>query len=407
MTTVRRKQPNISKKRKILWVCPTVLDVDLYKSSLLDILKHLGDRGNDTCLIAMRSRNLFQTKSSSVRVISAPLRYMPLVSQIMFAVMIFCFLPVYIVIFKPDFIVTVPDISIPFFPGLLISKFMKLKVILDVRSIPVETVGFQGFFQRFRFSTSIKMAKKLFDGVTIITYLMKKDICNTFDVEPDKIGVWTSGVSDRLFNPENLIAKSAKLRKKLGLTRKFVVFYHGVFTATRGLIETVKATRILKRKYSKVVFFLLGNGPIVSELKALIQSEGLQDNVIIHNQVEQLEVPKFIGMCDLCIVPLPDHPYWRSQSPLKLLEYLAMEKVVILTDIPAHRSIIGEAKCGLYISSIKPIEIAKAIEYAYINKESLEEWGKIGRKIIKEKYTWEKVAVDLENYLLSINKKVD
>jgi len=407
VTTVRRKQPNISKKRKILWVCPTVLDVDLYKSSLLDILKHLGDRGNDTCLIAMRSRNLFQTKSSSVRVISAPLRYMPLVSQIMFAVMIFCFLPVYIVIFKPDFIVTVPDISIPFFPGLLISKFMKLKVILDVRSIPVETVGFQGFFQRFRFSTSIKMAKKLFDGVTIITYLMKKDICNTFDVEPDKIGVWTSGVSDRLFNPENLIAKSAKLRKKLGLTRKFVVFYHGVFTATRGLIETVKATRILKRKYSKVVFFLLGNGPIVSELKALIQSEGLQDNVIIHNQVEQLEVPKFIGMCDLCIVPLPDHPYWRSQSPLKLLEYLAMEKVVILTDIPAHRSIIGEAKCGLYISSIKPIEIAKAIEYAYINKESLEEWGKIGRKIIKEKYTWEKVAVDLENYLLSINKKVD
>src|SRR4030067_289454 len=135
-------------------------------------------------------------------------------------------------------------------------------------------------------------------------------------------------------------------------------------------------------------------------LRALIQKEGLQENVIITNSVNQSEVPKFIGMCDVCIVPLPDHPYWRSQSPLKLLEYLAMEKVVILTDIPAHRAVIGEAKCGIYISSVKPIEIAKAIEYAYLNKENLQELGKIGRAIIKEKFTWAKVAGDLENYLL-------
>jgi hypothetical protein len=40
-----------------------------------------------------------------------------------------------------------------------------------------------------------------------------------------------------------------------------------------------------------------------------------------------------------------------------------MEKAVILTDIPAHRAVIGEAKCGVYISSVNPMEIAKAIEY--------------------------------------------
>jgi glycosyltransferase involved in cell wall biosynthesis len=52
------------------------------------------------------------------------------------------------------------------------------------------------------------------------------------------------------------------------------------------------------------------------------------------------------------------------------------------------------------------MEIARAIEYAHINKENLEKWGKIGRKIIKEKYTWEKVARDLESYLLLIDDKV-
>jgi glycosyltransferase involved in cell wall biosynthesis len=81
-----------------------------------------------------------------------------------------------------------------------------------------------------------------------------------------------------------------------------------------------------------------------------------------------------------------------------------MEKVVIATDIPAHRSVIGEAKCGIYISSIKPMEIAEAIEYSYLNKKNLEKWGKIGREIVEKKYTWEKVAKDLEHYLLSIDE---
>jgi glycosyltransferase involved in cell wall biosynthesis len=175
-----------------------------------------------------------------------------------------------------------------------------------------------------------------------------------------------------------------------------------VFSATRGLQETIRALKILKHRYSNAVLFLLGTGPIVSNLKALIQKEDLQDNVIIHNPIYHLEVPKFIGISDVCIVPLPYHPYWRFQSPLKLLEYLAMEKVVILTDIPAHRTVIGEAKCGVYISSLNPMEIAKAIEYVYLNKDSLKEWGKIGREIVKREYTWEKVAGSLEKYLLSI-----
>jgi glycosyltransferase involved in cell wall biosynthesis len=162
---------------------------------------------------------------------------------------------------------------------------------------------------------------------------------------------------------------------------------------------------IVRRAYPDVVLFLLGAGPIVPGLKELIQKEKLQDNVIVHDPVDYAEVPKHIAMCDVGIIPLPDLAYWRFQCPLKLLEYLAMKKVVIATDIPAHRSIIGKEKCGIYISSAKPMEIAKSIMYAYHNREQLEEWGKTGRKIIKQKYTWEKVAKNLENYLLSVDEK--
>lgn len=365
-------------------------------------------RDYNIVLVTMWPRNLVRMKTSNMHIKSIPLKYAPFISSVMFAIVLWFFLPVYIIVSKPDFIVYQPDFSIlSSIPGLFVSKFRKVKYILDVRTTPVETIGFRGFQRNLWFTVSILIAKQFFDGITIITSLMKKEVCSKFHIDPSKVGVWTSGVSINLFDPEKHISNRMELRRKLGLAGRFVVFYHGTLTSSRGLIETLEAIKIVRCKHPNIVFFLLGTGPNVNMLTTLIQKENLQENAIIHNPVDQSEVPKFIGICDICIVPLPDHPYWRFQSPLKLLEYLAMEKVVILTDIPAHRAVVGKAKCGIYISSAKPIEIAEAIEYCYFNQENLEKWGKIGRGIVTEEYTWEKVAVDLVDYLLSIDNKAD
>lgn len=382
---------------------PVILDLYLHKDSLLNVVRQFAELGYSSSLISMRSKHVTPNENSGIRVISIPLRYVPIVSPLMFATALFLFLPLYIVKLKPDFVIIHPDVSIlSSLPGVFISKFRKMRFVLDVRSPPVETVGFRGFLQRFWFNVSTLIAKRLFSGITVITPLMKKEICDSFYIDLGKVGVWTSGVSATLFNPENCISASRELRRRLGLSGKFIVFYHGIFTSNRGLIETIDGIKILKEKHPNVVFFLLGGGPMNPVLKEFIRKEQIRDSVIVHDPINQTEVPKFIGMCDVCIVPLPYHPYWRFQSPLKLLEYLAMEKVTIATDIPAHRSVIGGEKCGIYISSVNPREIARAIEYAYLNKERLGEWGKSGRIIINEKYTWEKVAKDLENYLLSI-----
>jgi len=394
------------KSISVLWISPTTVDVFLHAQSLLDILRHFENLGNNVTLIAPRSRDASLFKISRVSMIFIPLRFVPFVSSIMFTVISFLFMPIFMIISKPDYVILVPEVSIlSSISGLIISKFRKVKFVLDIRTTPVEAAGFRGFLHRFWFSVSVLIAKKLFTGITIITPLMKNEICSVFNVNPKKVGVWTSAVADSLFNPETSASEGEKLKEKFGLKGKFVVFYHGIFAATRGLTETIEAVKILKQKNLDVVFFLLGSGPLLAMLKVSIQKEGLQNNVIIHNPVKQLDVPKFIGFSDVGIVPLPNHPYWRFQSPLKLLEYLSMEKVVVVTDIPAHRLIADNAKCAIYISSINPTEIAKAIEYAYHNKNKLAEWGKIGRTLIKQKYTWPKVAADLENYLLSINDK--
>jgi glycosyltransferase involved in cell wall biosynthesis len=405
MTCAKRSDQFSFQERKILWIYPFALDAALQKKDFLEILKSMAKRGYRICLIAMRSRRAYQFhENSRIQVISTPLRYLPVVSPIMFAIVVFFLLPVYIIRFKPNFIITRPDVSIlGLLPALPFSKFKKVKLVLDIRSTEVETGGFRGFLRNFWFAPSILAAKALFSGLTIVTPLMRREVCRRFQINPHKIGVWTNGVDTALFNPKNTVSESIELKRKLGLSRKFVVFYHGVMSVTRGLSETIKAIELLKGSSINVVLFLLGTGPAVPTVENLVREKELQKRVIIHDPVQHREVPKYIAMSDVCIIPLPNHPFWRFQCPLKLLEYLAMEKVVIATDIPAHRLVTGEEKCAIYISSIEPVEMEKSIVYTYNNRRKLEEWGKSGREIITEKYEWEKVATDLESYLLSLD----
>lgn len=388
----------------VLWVTSVIWGAHLHKAGLLNTLQQMVESGHNTSLIVAESTISPRMKNSNVNIISIHLGYVPVISPIMYAVVLFFFLPLQIVFSRPDFLILEPDVLVfGSIPSVLVSKMLKTKSILDIRSIPVEIEGFRGFLKGFCFDASVLMAKRLLDGVTTITSSMKDELSNRFHLNSEKVGVWTTGVSTTLFDPKNCVSDSIKLRRDLGLSDKFVVFYHGVFSTNRGLTQSISAIKMLESVCSDIVLFLLGTGPTVSVLDELIQKQGLQDKVIIHKPVVHSEVPKYIGMSDVCISPLPNHPYWRSQCPLKLLEYLAMEKVVVATDIPPHRSIVGRSKCCICVKSVRPADIAEAIAYAYDNRERLENWGKLGRAIVEKQYTWQKVVNDLENYLFSIN----
>ena len=392
---------------KILWLSSLNLGASLHQKSKTEIMESLTSRGYTSDLITIRSNDLgarVHTENSLVNIVSIPLKFIPIITPFMYAVTLFFFLPIQILLRKPDYVIIDPYISVFSFALVLpLSMLGRTKLILDVRTIPVEVSGFRGFLRILLFTTSVSLAKRDYSGITMITPLMKKEVCERFNIDPARVGVWSSGVSESLFNPLFHLTKSEELREKLGLARKFVVLYHGAFSANRGLLETIEAMAMIKNTNCDVVFLLLGAGPSDQRLRELIKLRKLEDNVMIHAPVEHSEVPNYIAMCNIGIVPLPDHPYWRTQSPLKLLEYLAMGKVVVMTSIPAHQTVVGNKKCGIYITSTEPAEIAESILYAFHNREKLASWGKTGRRIVEEGYTWDKIAADLESYLLSVN----
>jgi len=276
---------------------------------------------------------------------------------------------------------------------------LKCRLIHDVRTVPVKDDRGKSHSV---YAGSLKYAEQHFDGLTTITEPLREEICSEFGFSANDIAVWTSGVDIEHFKPQD----GSKLRKKLGLDGKFIVFYHGAINENRGVVELVLAAEALQdAKDLRII--IVGGGNQWDELKETVTRKKL-DNVILQPGVSYAEISEWISMADLCAVPLPDHPWWRVSSPLKLMEYLAMGKPILLTEMKAHRAVIPNDADAFYVKNAIPQEFADGIRRAIREKEHFIEMGAKGRKKAEDSLTWENQASVLHDYLDEvINGKIE
>ena len=116
---------------RITWAADLVFDLDLHKTSRLQILQSLSKRGNRTEFIGARSRAQFNQKiGKEPHLILMPLRYLPLIEPLFFSLLLAFFLPFYIIRKKPDYMILEPELSVlGTIPTVAVSKLTKTHFI--------------------------------------------------------------------------------------------------------------------------------------------------------------------------------------------------------------------------------------------------------------------------------------
>lgn len=130
------------------------------------------------------------------------------------------------------------------------------------------------------------------------------------------------------------------------------------------------------------------------ELKKELEEKGrklLGDKFRILNLKYQ-DMPKIYRSCDLFTLPSWD----REAFGIAYLEALASGLGVVAPDDAARREIVGEA--GMFVDVANPTEYAKVITEA-LNLD----WSKKTRKQA-EKFSWDKIAKQYEDVMLSLLK---
>jgi glycosyltransferase involved in cell wall biosynthesis len=231
----------------------------------------------------------------------------------------------------------------------------KTKILVDVRSVPVEGQGLIGLISRTWFH--VAMSLRWYDAATVITAGMLDLLDGRYSLRQRvPTAVWESGFDEAVFLPR---PTGSRARKALGLRDEFVLMFHGSLSPTRGLDQVIRSLRLLRdRRIDNVYLVFIGDGIAKADLASLAAQLGIADRVKFIPIIPHEETPQWLAAADLGLDPLPDHPWWHYQSPLKVIEYLAMGVPVLATDLPCHR---GISEAVILTPDNRPSNLAEAI----------------------------------------------
>jgi glycosyltransferase involved in cell wall biosynthesis len=157
------------------------------------------------------------------------------------------------------------------------------------------------------------------------------------------------------------------LRRELGLPPdRSIAGYIGRFHAMgldKGIPQLVAA--IARLPPSERPLLLCVGGPLdaVPAFHSIMDDEGLpRDSAKFVGHVSNVDVPRWIGACDLVTIPWSRNEFSAYQtSPLKLFEYMAAGVPIVASDLPSLREIIRHGENGWLVEAGSPQALADGI----------------------------------------------
>ncbi len=123
---------------------------------------------------------------------------------------------------------------------------------------------------------------------------------------------------------------------------EFAIVYAGLTFAYRGLDKFIEAFGVfLKESSADARLYLVGGRSFeVEQMREVAKQAGLAERVRLVGQTGQHEVNLWLNAASLTVIP--DTVTDITASPLKMFEYAAVARPVLLPDLPALREILGD-----------------------------------------------------------------
>ena len=244
-----------------------------------------------------------------------------------------------------------------------------------------------------------KMALQWSDAILVINEGLR-EVVNGLGAPPEKTRILRTGIDVKRFTPANA---DTALRTELGLqSSDTVLFFMGWLYNFSGLKEVALQ---LAKTDSTIKLVIVGEGDAYKELQKIQAERNLQDRLILTGKKLYDEIPGLISIADICILPAyPDEKIMQDIVPIKLYEYMAMQKPVISTRLSGIMKEFGEDNGVVYVDRPEDV-IPKALEL--VDSGNIKELGQKAREFVAGN-SWEKITGEFEEILQeAINKRRD
>ena len=284
--------------------------------------------------------------------------------------------------FKPDFIY---DRYITFNAGtVLAGKMCRIPVCLEVNApLAMERSVEQDERLVFRQIAS-GMERWICTQATrtVVVSTPLKQYLESIGVPRGKCIVMPNGVDPDRFTPG---ARDTALFDQLGIPKgHFVVGFTGVLRPWHGLDLLVEAAATVARNGFKVFLLIVGDGPYRSSLEKMVDESGLERSVCITGRIPHERVPDYVSLFDVAVSPRATF----YASPMKVIEYMALGKPVVVPGTPNFLDIIDDRSEGITFEEGSAVSLEQAIVRLCQEPELRRELGIRARQKVVRRLNW-------------------
>lgn len=298
-----------------------------------------------------------------------------------------------IAVIKPQFIYE--RYSFFCFAGIYLSHKMNIPIVVEVN----EVGGFDRVRPQMFVALSKVVEKYIFfhaDVIVTVSEFLKEQIVHRGGDE-NSILVVPNGIDTALFNKH---ADSTDLRTKYGITdsKTKIIGFVGYLVHWHCLDKLIEVYAQIRSKYPNTRLVFVGDGALRNDLENLANSLGLGSDFIIVGRVDHAVVPDYINLFDVAIIPNSN----EYRSPIKMFEYMAMGKAIVAPDQRPILSVLQDEVTGFIFKNGDFNALSGKIEFALASEALREQVGQNARQLVLDKYTWDKHATKILQFL---NKK--
>ncbi len=275
-------------------------------------------------------------------------------------------------------------------PALKVGRRLGIPVVYEVRAFWEDAAVDHGTTRegslRYRLTRAMEThALKRVDHVFTICEGLRSDIVAR-GIAADKVTVIPNAVDIEGFEPGG--QADPALKAQLGLAGCTVLGFIGSFYAYEGLDLLLSALPALLRARPELRVLLVGGGPQEAALKAQAQALGVAAQVIFTGRVPHAEVKRYYDLVDVLVYPRHSMRLTELVTPLKPLEAMAQERILVASDVGGHKELIRDGETGLLFRAGSADSLAATV-LRLLGEPAL--WPRLrqqGRRFVETERNW-------------------
>ncbi len=286
--------------------------------------------------------------------------------------------------------------SLNSFAGTLFASWKGVPLVLEVNDATV--------IERSRPLTMAYLARLLEKRilrkaqlVITITSHFKDLLVRQYELDENKILVLPNAIDPRKYELDESRRFS---RKQLSIPEDCVVLgCVGAFVPWHGLeflVETMGPSCESKNIY----FLFVGDGPVREEVESRARELGIGHRLQFTGFVAPDDVPYYLDLVDICVIPGSN----AHCSPMKLFEYMAAGKPVVLPNYAPLLEIVTDGKEGIFFDKNEITSLRNTLLRVIPLFSRYKEMGNNGYQLVRRSFTWKRNALVVLNGIFNNNK---